>query len=132
MLVLAFSQVLAADVPEKPYPHALRTRTIGQVVTVPGIALGGLGTTLMVTGLVGSRNCTNSPEPSQCGLGPALAVVFGGLGLAASTPFLAVGLPMWVTGHKRHRANKDARPVSMQLMPELTPHRQGLILTGRF
>ena len=92
------------------YPRAKSMYVAGIVVSSPGFLLSGGGLALIIGGA--ASGCS-----FEC-WGPALAVAFGVLGVGAAVPFLATGLPLWVVGGKRMRANREAETsVRLRVLP---------------
>ncbi|MCB9672401.1 MAG: hypothetical protein H6734_23195 [Alphaproteobacteria bacterium] len=53
--------------------------------------------------------------------------------MIVSAPLLSTGVPLWVMGHNKQRANKAARPKALlQVVPELGQERRGIRLVGSF
>ena len=130
ILALSIGAALAGPAPPEtlpvaplPHPKARDTRNAGVIVAAPGLLAGGAG--LVALYIAGATHC----EP-ECPSLRRSALTYALVGGLVSTPLLAVGLPLWVTGNQRLAVNDEALILSVGVVPT---HGGGrLQLSARF
>lgn len=111
--------------PPLPLRHAGRAqRTTGIVLTATGATIAASGIGLATMSAVSMPTCDEGRP--DCGMGHAFGIVGGGALAVVGTPFLAVGIPLWVVGDKRLRSHA----VAVGVQPSTDGAR--VSLQGRF
>lgn len=93
----AYAEALPAP-PDLERPGQGRRRA-GIALTAVGGALAVGGGAMALTGAVSMSPCDESRP--DCNTGNAFLLVGGGAIAGLGAPFLAVGIPLWVTGNRR-------------------------------